>query len=258
VKDPARLESLIQRTPDFVVWLDRRGKIVDRNPAAADLADVVDPLPEVAYAAAEARGSWTGEVQLLHRDGSIVDLSAVVIADGELFVAVLRDISPMKREETALRRMAERDALTGLRNRHVLLNQLERVVEAATEAHTSSLLYIDLDHLKVVNDTGGHAAGDRYLEEFAAALELAVRADDVVARVGGDEFAIVMRDVPVDRAVDIAENVRGRLSGMAVSASIGVAIIDGSVPPSEVLAQADSACYAAKAKGGDAVHLFAS
>jgi len=258
VQNGTRFESLIGKTPDYVLWVDRRGVIVDRNPAAQGLADVVDPLPEVAYAVAETRGTWTGEVQLLHRDGAIVDASAVVIADDGLFVAVMRDISTMKRAESALRRMAERDSLTGLRNRHVLLNHLTRVVERATPAQPSALLYIDLDHLKMVNDSGGHAAGDRYLEQFAAALEVATRNDDLVARVGGDEFAIVMHDVPDDRAIEIAENVRGRLSGMEVSASIGVAIIDGQVPPAEVLAQADSACYAAKAKGGDAVHLFAS
>jgi diguanylate cyclase (GGDEF)-like protein len=251
-----RLEALIAKTPDYILWIDRRGHVVDRNPAAYGLADVVDPLPEVAYAVAEARGSWSGEVQLLHRDGSLVDASAVVINDDDVFVAVLRDISTMKRAETALRRMAERDALTGLRNRHVLLTHLDTVVQQATSNRPSALLYIDLDHLKMVNDSGGHAAGDRYLEQFAAALEVATRSDDLVARVGGDEFAIVMRDVPDERAVEIAENVRDRLSGMEVSASIGVAVIDGSVPPNEVLAQADSACYAAKAKGGDAVHLF--
>lgn len=258
MRDPERLESLVEKTPDFILWLDRRGVVVDRNPAAAALAHVDDPVPANALAAAHDNGTWTGELEVLHRDGRFIDVSAVVVAEGDGYVAILRDISAMKREETALRQLAERDALTGLSNRHVLLKELDRVVASATASRPAALLYVDLDHLKSINDSGGHAAGDRYLEDFGNALASAVRGDDVVARVGGDEFAIVLQEVPSGRAVDIAESVRGRLSGMAVSASIGIAVIDGTVAPMDVLARADSACYAAKAAGGDRVHLFGS
>lgn len=258
MRDPARFESLVEKTPDFILWLDRRGVVVDRNPAAAELAHVDDPVPRAALEVAAAKGVWSGDLEVLHHDGRFIDVSAVVIIDGDVFVAVLRDISPMKREESALRRLAERDALTGLSNRHVLLTELDRIVASATVSRPAALLYIDLDHLKSINDSGGHAAGDQYLAEFGAALAAAVRGHDVVARVGGDEFAIVLQEVPAERAVDIAENVRGRLSGMAVSASIGVALIDGSMGPPDVLARADNACYAAKAAGGNRVHLFAS
>jgi diguanylate cyclase (GGDEF)-like protein len=240
------------------VWLDERGVIIDRNPAADALADVVDLVPDFVLETTTRNGTWSGELRALLRDGSIADTSAVVVAEEEGFVAVLRDISPMKRTESALRHMAERDALTGLRNRRVFMRDLEAAVAAASPTRTAAMLYIDLDHLKVVNDTGGHAAGDRYLEQFAAALESAVRGEDAVARVGGDEFGVLMRDLPADRAVAIAESVRGRLSGLAVRASIGVALIDGSTPADEVLAHADTACYTAKASGGDAVYLFPS
>ncbi|HZN15215.1 MAG TPA: GGDEF domain-containing protein [Acidimicrobiales bacterium] len=256
MRDPARLEALLDRTSDFVLWVDRRGVVVEANAAASGLADVVDLLPEIAYTAAEARGTWTGDVQVLARNGRMLDASAVVVEVDGLFAVVLRDISDRKAQESLLRRMAERDSLTGLRNRHVLLSHLEQAVAGASRGRTGALLYIDLDHLKQVNDTGGHAAGDAYLTEFAAALENAVRAEDLVARVGGDEFAVLMRSVPPQGALEVAAGVSDRLSGMAVSASIGVAVIDGSSQPDDVVMQADEACYAAKAKGGNRVELY--
>ena len=251
-----RSDALVRSIPDFVFWVDRRGVIVDRNPAAEALADVVDLVPPVALEVAAANGNWVGELQVLARDGRLIDTSAAVIADGEVFGVVMRDISDLKLQEAMLRRLAERDSLTGLWNRHVLLNHLEQAVAAARRGSLGALLYIDLDHLKQVNDAGGHAAGDRYLAEFAAALRAAVRAEDVVARVGGDEFAILMRDVDAASAVDVAHSVRQRLSGSAVSASIGVAIIDGALPGVEVMVRADHACYAAKANGGNRVELY--
>jgi diguanylate cyclase (GGDEF)-like protein len=257
VRDPAQSDALVDRTPDFVLWLDRRGVVVGRNPAGEALADVVDLLPEVAYTAAEARGSWTGEIQVLGRDGRMLDTSAVVVAVEGVFAVVLRDITSLKMQETLLRRMAERDSLTGLRNRAVLLSHLEQAVAGASRGRTGALLYVDLDHLKTVNDSGGHAAGDRYLVEFAKVLEASVRAEDVVARVGGDEFAVLMRNVAADDAAGVAGAVHARLAGLEVSASIGVAVIDGAVLAAEVVVQADSACYAAKAGGGNRVEVFA-
>ena len=249
--------ELWNATPDFVLWVDRRGVVLDRNPAAESLADVVDLVPSVALDVAAAKGSWVGELQVLARDGRMIDTSAVVVADDDdVFGVVLRDISDLKLQETVLRRLAERDSLTGLWNRHVLLNHLEQAVAAARRGALGALLYIDLDHLKQVNDSGGHAAGDKYLEEFAIALRSAVRAEDVVARVGGDEFAILMRTVNADDAVAVANAVRERLSGSAVSASIGVAVVDGKLPPAEVMIRADHACYAAKANGGNRVELY--
>jgi diguanylate cyclase (GGDEF)-like protein len=257
VHNRARVEALIERTPDFILWVDRRGVVIACNPSAQSLADVVGLVPDVAYDVAEKRGSWTGEMQVLTRDGRMLDTSAVVVADGDTFAVVLRDITALKDQEALLRKLAERDSLTGLRNRSVLVSHLEQAVAGASRGRSGALLYVDLDHLKQVNDTGGHAAGDRYLQEFASALESAVRAEDVVARVGGDEFAVLMRELPADAARGVADGVHLRLSGMAVPASIGVALIDGSMSPAEVLAQADLACYAAKAKGGDAVEMFA-
>ena len=248
--------ELWNATPDFVLWVDRRGVVLDRNPAAESLADVVDLVPSVALDVAAAKGSWVGELQVLARDGRMIDTSAVVVADDDVFGVVLRDISDLKLQETVLRRLAERDSLTGLWNRHVLLNHLEQAVAAARRGALAALLYIDLDHLKQVNDSGGHAAGDKYLEEFATALRSAVRAEDVVARVGGDEFAILMRTVDAGGAVAVANAVRERLSGSAVSASIGVAVVDGKLPSAEVMIRADHACYAAKANGGNRVELY--
>ncbi|MBA3655708.1 MAG: GGDEF domain-containing protein [Actinobacteria bacterium] len=256
VRDGRRVEHLVERTPDFVLWLDQRGVVIDRNPAADALASVVDIVPDVAISVAGARGSWTGELQVLLRDGRIVDTSAVVVADGDAYGVTMHDISALKAQEAVLRRMAERDSLTGLWNRYVLLTHLEQAVAGAGRGVVSAVLYLDVDQLKQVNDSGGHAAGDRYLQEFAAELERAVRADDVVARMGGDEFAVLMRGVPVGDLEGVAHAVRDRLSGLALSASIGAAPVDGSQRSDDVIVQADRACYAAKAAGGNCVELF--
>lgn len=257
MRPDGRADALVEGSPDFILWVDRRGVVVDRNAAADALVDVVDLVPAVALEVAAKTGKWVGELEVLASDGRMIDTSAVIVPDGDVYGVILRDISAMKLQESVLRRLAERDSLTGLWNRHVLLNHLEQSVAAARRGAVGALLYIDLDHLKQVNDTGGHAAGDRYLEEFGTTLRGAVRAEDIVARVGGDEFAILMRAVDAAAALRVAESVRDRLRGSAVSASIGVAVIDGRLPSSEVMIRADSACYKAKANGGDAVVLHA-
>lgn len=236
-------------------------------------------------------------VPLLARDGSAVGALAVmdtvprtlnvdqrrglqVLADQ---VASLLDVrlalQQARDEHEALRsandalrarveHQATHDVLTGLVNRSEFDRRLRRAHEAAaTRAQPSSLLVINLDRFRVVNDSGGHAAGDALLREVAGLLRNALHGGDTVARLGGDEFAVLLEDCPSARGLNAAEVLLERVSGFrfawdaqrfTIGASIGhVAFHDGGCDPGELLACAHEACDVAKDLGRNRVHTHA-
>ena len=165
--------------------------------------------------------------------------------------------------QRALERSARHDPLTDLANRVVLTERLEQALADGADAGTrTAVLFLDLDHFKAINDRGGHGVGDRVLVEVAAALRDTVPEADVIARFGGDEFVVLLRDVRAsDRAIAVAERILARLrfpveaAGMVehVSASIGIAITAGVTDvcaPSTLLRDADLALYRAKERRG--------
>ena len=167
-----------------------------------------------------------------------------------------------------LERRAYRDGLTGLINRSALEDQLQRHWEASRRHGTSlSVLIVDLDRFKEINDTHGHPTGDAVLRRAAAVLTRSVRTSDVVARYGGDEFLIVAPSCPPASAVPIAVRFRDGLgalpnpmAGRAIplTLSVGIAGTDGPTPIDldELLHQADQALYLVKRSGRDAVALY--
>ena len=186
-------------------------------------------------------------------------------ADGRRVVGwygLMHDVT--KREATAseLRAQATHDPLTGLANRLFLDDRLAHAVDRARRAGTGlAVLLIDLDHFKEVNDSQGHAAGDRLLREIARRIEGAVRAADTVARIGGDEFVVLIEGVAsADATRPVTQKILAELSrpvalGEAeakVGGSIGIALYPDSGDSAEALLQAaDSAMYEAKAAGRD-------
>lgn len=165
-----------------------------------------------------------------------------------------QDTSERRYREQELSQRAHYDDLTGLANRHTLLRELENVVlRAEAEPSPSALLFCDLNRFKPVNDTFGHAAGDRALREVAERLLGQVRADDMVGRLGGDEFVVIATGVTEPEAQDMADRIRAALTrplttvNASIGVSIGIATIDGDDEPVEVLLQrADDAMYAEK------------
>jgi diguanylate cyclase (GGDEF)-like protein len=156
--------------------------------------------------------------------------------------------------------LARTDALTGLPNLRAMLETLGgELARAERSRQTLALAYIDLDLFKQVNDRHGHSAGDQLLREVAEAIRDTLRAGDVAARIGGDEFAVVMVGVDAAAAREPAERLRTRLKalvgqypGCEIDASIGIAIVESNpsaLEPSALLACADQAVYAAKAQG---------
>jgi diguanylate cyclase (GGDEF)-like protein/PAS domain S-box-containing protein len=180
--------------------------------------------------------------------------------DGELdgLVGISQDITALRREQERLAHLAERDPLTGLLNRSGFEQRIERKV-AGGDGPTLALLFIDLDHFKPVNDQYGHLVGDRVLQTFARRLGKAVRLSDVVARFGGDEFAVLLPgviDLSVARAVankvlhaaSRPFDIKGRR--ICVSASVGIAVAEQTDADwRELLARADALLYHAKAAG---------
>jgi diguanylate cyclase (GGDEF)-like protein/PAS domain S-box-containing protein len=184
------------------------------------------------------------------------------------FVVNSRDISERKNLEQQLEHRALHDPMTGLANRALLLDRLEHA--AARTARSGSryaVLFVDLDDFKPINDTLGHAVGDAVLTTIAQRLTRAVRSADTVARIGGDEFAILLEDGRTD--ADAAKAAGRILAAMSrpihasgaeveVTASIGIAYDEGGADPTHVLRNADIAMYLAKRAGKDRFEIFES
>jgi len=181
------------------------------------------------------------------------------IAGGGGGVIVIRDVSARKEREASLQHQAMHDPLTGLPNRTLLFDRLERATRSTRRsgAHLA-LLLLDLDHFKEVNDTHGHHAGDALLREVATRMSHALRDSDTIARLGGDEFAILLPGTDREGALAAATTLRAALAQtmviegttMQVAVSIGVALSSGRETDAQLLPrQADSAMYEAKRTG---------
>ena len=168
----------------------------------------------------------------------------------------------LRQERERLRYLATHDPLTGLRNRATLAESVQAVVDAAGKGVPGAIIYVDLDHFKSVNDTFGHAAGDQLLTTVASVLKKGVRTGDILFRLGGDEFCVLLHALGLSEASIVAERLRVSVShavnssegkSCGVAASIGVAAIDGSLSGDRVMGLADAAVYRAKAAGGNRI-----
>jgi diguanylate cyclase (GGDEF)-like protein len=172
----------------------------------------------------------------------------------------------LRQERERLTYLASRDVLTKLFNRAHFASAVENAVTAAQEGgRPGSLLYLDLDDFRLINNAAGHPAGDRLLVQVAYLLGNSVRPDDIVARFGDDCFAILQPNITTAEARLTAERIRTHVNELrfsdtgkhfAVTASIGVATLTGDSSADHVMAAADAACYAAKARGRNRVELY--
>jgi diguanylate cyclase (GGDEF)-like protein/PAS domain S-box-containing protein len=209
------------------------------------------------------------EKRYRHADGSLrwgrLSLSAFDASDGKSWVlAQVEDITESRRTREELRHLAHHDPLTGLPNRTVLLAAATRALATASVATPVSVLFVDVDRFKRVNDSFGHRTGDAVLRSIADRLSRSIRAGDMAGRLGGDEFAVVS-SLPAPAASALADRLRSALSeevmvngcAVSVSVSVGVTTIDAPGQDAEAaVAVADQAMYASKLVGGDRVTVF--
>ena len=185
-------------------------------------------------------------------------------------VLVFQDVTDSRTLQRQLAHTAMHDSLTGLPNRATFHRVLDEALrQAQREVREHALCFIDLDHFKQVNDTAGHAAGDAVLHDIGVAIRGACRSDDYAARIGGDEFALLLPDCSVASATRVAQKIINAISGLQFSwrkpgedggpigASIGItAITSRAVDPAELMRQADAACYVAKARGRNCAAIY--
>jgi len=172
-------------------------------------------------------------------------------------IGVCWDVTERRRRERRLEFIAGHDQLTGLASRRAFEEALARASSRAARGVQSMLLYLDIDHLKAYNDERGHLEGDQAIINLAMLLHAHVRASDVPARIGGDEFAILLENATADEANEIAERIRAAASiefvagarAADLGVSGGLARVDGGVDPRIVMDRADAALYAAKQRG---------
>lgn len=178
-------------------------------------------------------------------------------------MAILRNFASIVVNEMELRRIAERDQLTGALTRRGFLEKVEQeIARCRRHGNQASLLLVDVDHFKSVNDTWGHPAGDTVLRELAKVLEAAMRQGDLLGRIGGEEFAMLLPETGIEAALAAAERFRfaiathpiaiGPCRTIAITASFGVSALDDSIPDAEQwIARADLPLYEAKRAGRD-------
>ncbi len=218
--------------------------------------------------------TWRGGIINKRKSGDLYheELSISPVRDeyGKVthFIGIKEDISERKQLESILQELAHTDSLTGLYNRRVFVERLEQETARLARSDTSpiSLLMLDLDHFKRINDNFGHAMGDSVLRHFAKLMKETIRSIDLAARLGGEEFAILLPGADKNEAIGIAERICRQTASSALpcrtdplhyTVSIGVAQVSVHDRNTEAaLHRADSALYSAKANGRNQVCWF--
>ncbi|RWN43244.1 MAG: PAS domain S-box protein [Mesorhizobium sp.] len=299
-----RLRVTLQSIGDAVICTDAANRITFMNPVAEKLTGIAGGealgkmLGHVYWAVDEETGHRIGVTRpavgvhapadqnsravLIRRDDtrcSIRQVVSPIINERNEFcglVIVFQDFTDARALQRQLAHAAAHDALTGLANRSSFIRVMEDLVGQARKDGTADttksvggaghqFMFIDLDHFKLVNDTGGHAAGDGLLKRVAEAIRGVLGPDDIVARLGGDEFAVILKSGSAAGAKIAARSIIDAIGGLdftwdgrphVIGASIGLAAINGNCGEvDEIIARADAACYAAKAAGRGCVSM---
>jgi diguanylate cyclase (GGDEF)-like protein len=220
--------------------------------------------------------AWQGEVHFKRQSGETYPAWMMVSSvhknatrgDVVNYICISIDITDRKAKEERIRFLAQHDVLTELPNRALCQQRLAQALqEARTTGEKVAVLFIDLDRFKLINDTLGHHVGDGLLRKVAKRLTLAVRTEDTVSRLGGDEFLVIMRHISSREELDTMVNQRlipsirqsAQVEGHAltVSCSVGVALFpEDAQEQDELMRQADSAMYEAKTAGRDMARFF--
>jgi len=218
------------------------------------------------------QGYWEGEIWNRRKNGAIYpEWLIITTIKGEYnishYVSTFLDITERKDFEVKLEHLANHDPLTGLPNRLLFMDRLSHAMKISKRSkNKTALIFIDIDGFKPVNDAHGHNVGDVLLQKIAARLQRCVRTSDTVARVGGDEFVMIIENIAdIDRAIEIAEKALLLMRKpfiiddleCQIGASLGLSIYpDDSMDLDELTRQADAAMYHAKKSGRDRISIY--
>jgi diguanylate cyclase (GGDEF)-like protein/PAS domain S-box-containing protein len=294
-EEKERAQVTLHSIGDGVIRTDRKGNIEYMNPVAEELTGwyvksaIGRPLPEIFNIIHDASREPVQNFALLALDAEIVtgqeditlvtrhgmehalELTATPVRHNDNTskgtVIVFRDVTEVRALAREINYRATHDAMTGLMNRTEFERRLQALLDKARQERSSSVLcYLDLDLFKIVNDTCGHLAGDELLRQLSSVLKKKIRKGDDIARIGGDEFGILLSGCTLDNATDIAENIRRSIhdfrfvwddKSFDVGASIGVVSIqDDSGDLQTIMQAADIACQCAKDTGRNRIYLL--
>ena len=283
----ARYQALYDNAPDIYTTLSPAGEILTINHNGARMlgyepgeligesaAKIIHPEDQQRVFACVERQfhqpcpSEDIEYRKIRKDGSIfwVHQRATLEpgGDGQRMLVLCRDVTDRHDLEIQLAHQASHDALTNLMNRREFERRLQRLLSAESDpADRHALCFLDLDQFKVINDTSGHIAGDELLRQIAALLQGQLRSRDTLARVGGDEFAVLMEHSTLNQAARLAEKLRAtvgnfkfhwRSQRFSIGVSIGIVPVQAGQSMVDTLTRADMACYTAKKEGRNRIH----
>ncbi|MGX5200868.1 EAL domain-containing protein [Aliikangiella sp. IMCC44632] len=285
--------KVIENIDEGIVVTDSEFNIIDANPALTKIfgyskSEMLGSKPEIfrsgahdndffkrLYERLETRGSWHGEIIEKTKSGEtipqLLTVTSIKDKDGKItnYAGIYSDISELKQTEAKLQKMAHYDALTNLPNRTLLEERTSQaILDAKRNGHKVTMLFIDLDNFKYINDTLGHDVGDKLLIEVAKRFKENLRDTDSLARLGGDEFVVLLsKTTHSEDATIIATKLKaaGSLAfsvdehELFISTSIGISVYpDDAQNTTELLKSADMAMYAAKESGKNNFHFYSS
>ncbi len=285
--------TILSCTQEAVVITDARGSIIAANAAFSRITgysseEIINQSMRVLQSGMHtpafykemwdcirAKDYWQGEVWNKRKTGEVypalLTISGVRSDNGELthYVGSSTDLTSIKSTQLELEHRAQHDDLTALPNRRFLAGRLDQSIACARRnASRGAVIFMDLDRFKLVNDSLGHSAGDEVLILAAERLTSAIRARDVVARFGGDEFVLLCENVTRESVAEIATRILGKLSQpyclsngqeVCVGASAGISLFpDDSLESASLIQYADAALYHAKSAGKGTYRFFSS
>lgn len=285
-----KAQNIFEHSSEGIIFTDLNCNIISVNQSFTQItgytqSDIIGKNPSMMASGLQSehfyremwddinkKGIWKGEICNRHKNGEVYyeNLTIKAIYDEydtlSNYVGMFSDITAQKRQKEELEYLAHHDHLTSLANRTLLT---KRLTSAIKSKRSFSVLYLDLDGFKKINDTYGHAAGDFLLIELSKRFKNIVRKQDTVARIGGDEFVILMHDITdtsdclfiIERLlVQASSDIHFKEHILQVTASLGATFFnkdrDGATDLDKLLKQADSAMYHAKRSGKNCFKLF--
>ncbi len=248
-------------------------EVIGNDPAMLSDGNVRPDLAKAMWQSLKSTGSWVGEIVNRRKTGELyvawISISSVRNTRGEIsnFVGAFSDISERKAIEQRMQYLAHFDPLTDLPNRSLFHDRLRRALATCRRNQTHlALLFVDLDKFKPINDSLGHAVGDLLLKEIAYRLLDNLRESDTAARIGGDEFVVLLPEIDTESdAITVAEKILSAIQQpcrldahtVQVSASIGIALYpEDGMNDEAILTNADNAMYHAKHSGGSSIATY--